>query len=608
MNPNRLQLKLSIALAMIVLVVFGRTIDGDFLLWDDPVNVTNNELIKSLDGENLGRIFGDFETAARYKPLAWLGWAIIYQVYELDPAGYHMANVALHMANAVLIYLLLIALAQRMIDKDADASRWKEIHRLAAVGSLVWAIHPLRAEHVSWVTGFPYGLALLPTLWATLLYLRLSPDRSAFAQPAFWGAVGLYLISVLTYPIVLGFPAALIAMAFFPLKRFHRESGFSFGDPRARAVWLEKLPFFLVAGAVVGLTLYGIKHSSADWFSEWQSAKFTWPARIMQAFYMEAVFLWKSVLPFNLAPVYLDLFEIKGNEPRLLVGPIVVIAVSIYAFRSVATRPAIPALWFAWLGLMVPFLGLTTYPHYPSDRYSIMAGLVVAFGVFGVLLQRKESTQQLTPAIVIVLLLMAVGSFQQAGTWQKNNVFFTRLAEMLPNGPHRADAYYHLGGTEQRAGRINEAIAHFEKAWATCPDDPPTQLAYDYGVCLLTLNRPQEALKQFNEALRWQGETTAILGNIGYALMQTGQHQQAAGIFQRLTQSAPDDHLAWVNLGVALAGMGDGPNAIRALHQARDLAPQAAVVYHHLSQIHRGLGQLAKATEAEQKLKEITAE
>jgi len=607
MNPRRLQLKLSLALATIVLVVFGRTIGGEFLLWDDPVNVTNNELIKSLDADNLRRIFTDFETAARYKPLAWIGWAVIYQVYELDPAAYHLANVLLHALNAVLVYLLLLALARRVEKADAQTSRWREIHLLAAAGALVWAIHPLRAEHVSWVTGFPYGLALAPALAASWLYLRVDPERSAFAQRAYWGALVLFLISTLTYPIALGFPAALIAMDYFPLKRFHRAGGMSFSDAPARRVWLEKLPFLCVAAAVIGLTLYGIRHSSGDWFSEWQSAKFTWPARIMQAFYMEAVFLWKTVLPVGLAPVYLDLFEIKGNEPRLLLGPIVVGAVTIYAIRVAANRPAIPALWFAWLGLMAPFLGLTTYPHYPSDRYSIMAGLVVAAAVFGWLLQRGESARGLTPVILIALLLMGIASFRQAGTWQNDQVFFARLAEMLPDGPHRADAYYHLGGAEQRAGRIEEAVRYFEKAWETCPDDPPTQLAYDHGVCLLMLNRPREALEQFQRALQWQGETTAILGNIGYALMQTGQHRQAAEIFRRLTVSVPEDHLVWVNLGVALAALGDGPGALEALHRARELAPNAAVVYHHLARVCRQLGRKAEAAEAEQKLKEITS-
>ena len=250
---------------------------------------------------------------------------MIYQVYELDAAGYHLANLFFHAVNAVLIYLLLLALARRCPTEESPGIQGVELHLAAAAGALFWALHPLRVEHVSWVTGFPYGMALAPMLGAAVLYLRLDPERSAFRQSAYWGAVGLYVIAVLTYPIVLGFPAALIAMDYFPLRKFQRGEELRFFDARARAAWLEKVPFVLVAGGVIALTLWGIKHGSGDWFSEEQMAKFTWPARIMQALYMEVFYLWKSVWPANLCPVYLDLFEIKGNEVHLLVGPMVLI-------------------------------------------------------------------------------------------------------------------------------------------------------------------------------------------------------------------------------------------------------------------------------------------
>lgn len=608
MNPNRLQLKISIGIAFLVLLVFGRTLDADFLLWDDPINVTSNELIKSLDAENLKHIFTDFETAARYKPLSWVAWAVLYQVFELDAAGYHMANVALHALNAVLVYLLLLALARRCQAENTHVERWRQIHWAAAIGALFWAIHPLRTEHVSWVTGFPYGLSLAPMLLATLFYLQLKPDRSVFLQLKYWGAAGLYLVAVLTYPIVLGFPAALIALDYFPLRKFNRAEGCRFFDRQARMVWLEKLPFVLVAGSVIGLTLFGVKHGSGDWFNEEQMAKFTLPAQVMQAIYMEAVYLWKTVLPSGLCPVYLDFFEIKGSEPHLLLGPVVVIAVSVAVFRYAGRWPAVPALWFAYLGLMAPFLGVTSYPHYPSDRYSIIAGIVLAVAVFAWLLRAgsEKGLGRSIPVALIVLLLFSVMSFRLAGTWHDNQVFFTRMTGMLPDGPHRGKAFYQMGTLALQEGKFGEAAAQFEKASQSCAGDPPLQLAYDHGVSLLSLGQPREALEQFNEALRWQGETTPILGNIGFILLQAGQHQQAADIFERLTQSAPGEHLAWMNLGVALAALGDGAKAIRALHQAREIAPNSAAVYQRLAGVLRGLGQMEAAAEAEERLKEIT--
>lgn len=609
MSPKRLQITLALGIGFLVFVTFFRTLDAGFLLWDDPVNVTHNELIKSLDGENLKAIFTDFETAARYKPLSWIGWAIIHQVYGLEPGGYHFANVGLHALNAVLVFLVLIAIARRTMTAESFDERSTQILLAAAFAALFWALHPLRVEPVAWVTGFPYGLSLAPMLLATWCYVRVSPDRSAWVQPGYWIAVMLYVIAVLTYPIVLGFPAALIALDFYPLKRFSRESGWSFTDATARIAWAEKIPFVAAAGAVIGLTLYGIQHSSGDWFSEEQMAKFTWPARIMQAFYMEAFYLWKTLWPGTLCPVYLDLFEIKGNESHLLAGPIVVIMVTVVVLRYAREYPVMPALWFAHLGLMAPFLGLTTYPHYPSDRYSIVVGIVFAAGLFALLVRAKrERWQRYFGAMVVVILVCASWSFQYAGKWKNNEVFFAHQINTLPDGPHRADAFYHLGGALQREGRFQEAVAQFERAWKSSPDDPPEAMPYDHGVCLLSLGQFEPALEQFMRARHYQGETTAILGNIGYTLRQLGDHRQAAEIFRQLTLKSPDDYLAWMNLGVSQFQLGDPQTALQTLQRAQALAPNAAAIYVHLVEVCRSLGQGELASKAEQRLKELTGQ
>ena len=141
MSPKRLQIVLACGITLVVFVVFFRTVEGDFLLWDDPVNITKNELVKSFDIEGM---FTDFRTAARYKPVSWIGWAVIYFFYELDPTGYHFANLCLHALNAVLVFFVLIAIARRAIHPESFAERSTQILITAAFAALFWAVHPLR--------------------------------------------------------------------------------------------------------------------------------------------------------------------------------------------------------------------------------------------------------------------------------------------------------------------------------------------------------------------------------------------------------------------------------------------------------------------------------
>ncbi|MBL6764428.1 MAG: hypothetical protein ISQ14_05685, partial [Verrucomicrobiae bacterium] len=135
----------ALVIATIVFVVFSRTLGGDFLNWDDPVNVTKNPLIRSLAPDNLKAIFGDFQTAARYKPLSWLGWAIIHGLYGLEPGGYHFANVALHTLNCALLFFIFLSLGRRV---SPDAKQASSLRIAAAVSALFWAVHPLRVEPV----------------------------------------------------------------------------------------------------------------------------------------------------------------------------------------------------------------------------------------------------------------------------------------------------------------------------------------------------------------------------------------------------------------------------------------------------------------------------
>jgi len=112
MRPHHRTTVLIFALVAVVLTVFFRTLESGFLRWDDDINVFENPRVHGLSAENLRWMFTDFEQAIRYKPLAWLAWALVHEVFGLNPFGYHLANLLLHCANTVLVFLLIRRLLQ----------------------------------------------------------------------------------------------------------------------------------------------------------------------------------------------------------------------------------------------------------------------------------------------------------------------------------------------------------------------------------------------------------------------------------------------------------------------------------------------------------------
>lgn len=164
MNPDpaeshspRHQLWIALGVAAVTFACFWPVIFSDFVLWDDDINIYENSHIKGLTAENLRWMFTDLMQSLRFKPLNWLTWAAIYEVAGVKPAAFHLANVLLHTANAGLVYLLFSALL-RSGDGSILAIRTQ---LCAAIGALVWSVHPLRVEPVAWATGLPYELALL---------------------------------------------------------------------------------------------------------------------------------------------------------------------------------------------------------------------------------------------------------------------------------------------------------------------------------------------------------------------------------------------------------------------------------------------------------------
>lgn len=184
MRPHHRTTAIVLTLVAVVFAIFFRTLESGFLRWDDDINVFENSRVQGLTAENLRWMFTDFEQAIRYKPLSWLAWALVHEVFGLNPFGFHLANVVLHCANTVLLFFLLRRLLKcgmRNAECEMESPAWLEV--CAALGTLLWAVHPLRVEPVAWVTGLPYHLALFFALLATLFYLGAhAPDAPGSPQ------------------------------------------------------------------------------------------------------------------------------------------------------------------------------------------------------------------------------------------------------------------------------------------------------------------------------------------------------------------------------------------------------------------------------------------
>ena len=300
-----------IVVCAVTAATFARSLDCGFV-YDDGVNVPRNERLAS--GEWTW-IFTD--TFGHYMPVTWLTIVADYRLWGLEPRGYHLTNVLFHVANAALFYLVVL----RLIGGER---RWA-----AAVGALLFAVHPLRVESVTWITERRDGVMGFFALLSVLAYLR---GRVAVS-------VACFALALLSKTMAMTLPLVLIVLDVWVLKR---------------RAWLEKIPFVVLMAAAVALTW--ITQRDAD------AIRVDYPAShaLMHPGYRFSFYLWKTALPFGLSPLYFYRVSESAWTLKTFVGTAVMIGGTLLAWR----RKPLWAAWVCYAALIAPGIGvLQGGPH-----------------------------------------------------------------------------------------------------------------------------------------------------------------------------------------------------------------------------------------------------
>ncbi len=597
MQTRRLSYVIGVGLAVIVVGVFCRTLTADFLHWDDDINVVENSNIQGLALANIKWMFVNFEQAIRYKPLAWLTWALIHSLFGLNPVGFHLANVLLHAGNTVLVFVVIAQIAGRVPGRERDLNRARERLLLAGGCALLWALHPLRVEPVAWVTGLPYHLSLAFLLVSMIGYLRLDFTRSVYHQRAYWASVGCFLAALLAYPISVGFCAVLVAVNLYPLKRLNLSLCPQLFSRLNRSVWVELIPFISIAAVIAGITLYGRYTTPGIWKPVADTTDFPMMARAMQSFYVWALYTWKPFLPIHLSPVYLDLVDFRPNDFRFLISAAGVLGLTGYLWHQRRVWPGAFAIWVAHLGILIPVLGLTEHPHFPSDRYAIIDGVILSVGCFALLWTGRQyvTFKRMRLGVIGVIILLAVMSFRQTQFWKNDYVFFSYVAGGLKDGLMRAKVFTRLGDTYLRDEDWRSATQFYSRAWQSAPNYGGYQLPANYALALEALGDFPGAEAQLNLAGMRRPDDADLLQRLGMMTSLNGKPDESILCFRRAVEIDPANPERRFYLGLGLIKIEQYAEAEKILQQCVTLSPDFAGNHQLLELVYQRLNQPERA-------------
>ncbi|MCP4714931.1 MAG: hypothetical protein GY868_07430, partial [Deltaproteobacteria bacterium] len=231
-----------------VLFVYSPVQQYDFISFDDYSYVVNNQHIQQ--GITLESIAWALTAVceATWQPLVWLSYMIDYQLYGLDPGGYHLTNVLLHIGNVLLLFMLL----QKM-----TGAFWKP----AWVAAL-FALHPIHVESVAWIAERKDVLSTLMLLLTVLSYAGYvkRPGCLGYLRTCL-----LFLLGLMSKPMLVTLPFVLLLLDFWPLGRFDSsgESGFAWCRRRVVQLVIEKVPLFSIAAGSAVLTWWAQQDAGA---------------------------------------------------------------------------------------------------------------------------------------------------------------------------------------------------------------------------------------------------------------------------------------------------------------------------------------------------------
>jgi protein O-mannosyl-transferase len=586
-----------LALTLIVIAVYYRVWTYDFVNYDDPDYVCENQHIQA--GLTFTTVKWAFTSgyAANWHPLTWLSHTLDWQIFGSNAGGHHLVNLLFHIANTLLLFIVL---------KQMTGALWR-----SAFVAALFALHPLHVESVAWVSERKDVLSTffwILTMWMYLRYVKC-PNVARYLLTLLTFALGL-----MAKPMLVTLPFVLLLLDYWPLVRIRQ-----FNRQTIYRLVLEKIPFIVLSGVSSAVTFIAQLHGEAVLQLTNLSLKF----RIYNSLVSYVKYIEKLIWPSRLAVFYP---HPGSNVPILyaVISTVLLLAVTVFIIRYAKNHRYLITGWFWYLGTLVPVIGLVQVGNQAmADRYSYitLTGLfiIIAWGLPQLLTKWPLASSVgsrykkiiLALSALLIISSLSICTRLQLRYWQNtqtlcqhaldltedNYVAHSSMAEFLYKQGKLNDAIYHLSKTLQikpdylvainnlglalyKTGKIDEAIGYYKKAIEINPRDVDGHI--NLGIALTAKDQLAQAASEYETALNIAPENVTARKNLGAVLFQQKKFDLAAAEYRKALELKPGDPNILNALGNTLGRQGKLDEAIKFLNEAVRIKPDFAAAHANL--------------------------
>ena len=511
-------------LLMVLLVAYFPVLQNGFI-WDDDRHLTDNPFVTNFDG--LKPLWLEVRSTQQYYPLISTSFWMEYQLWGLDPLGYHIDNVLLHAMNAIVLWRILVFLGV--------PAAW--------LVSAAFALHPVHVESVAWITERKNLLSGFFYLLSLYTFLRFYfPGQSVFSSenPVKNRSAVLYGVSLFFFifalfgkSITCTLPATVLLLFWLKQNRIHLK------------IIQLMVPFFVVGFGFATLTIWLEKFNAGAFGPEWD---FSFWDRFLIAGRALWFYIGKLIWPSPLIFTY-PMWNIDDSVWWQFLYPatfLLLILLLGVLRKKIGRGPLTAILFFA--GTILPALGFFNLYYM---RFSLVSDHFTYLASIGILLIAVTGVARLTGKnlpVFAILLLLGLGHL----TWKQIPIYkndFTLWSDTVQKNPNAWMAQYNLGNVFIAEQKIEEAMNHYREAIRIKPDFP--RALYNLGNALLAQEKTREAIIQYQATIRIKPSFVDVYNNWGVALLKEGKTQEAITRFRKALELQPDFADAQKNLKIA---------------------------------------------------------
>lgn len=427
------------AAVAITAICFFPMLSNGFTNWDDEFYVIKNELLRGPDWQG---IFSR-EVVGNYHPITILTLAINYKLTGLDASSYLYFNYFLHLINTMLVFKFIYEISNKKV-------------KVAFLTALVFGIHPMHVESVSWISE---RKDVLYTFFFLLSLIKYWQYLQSGKKINYWACFLFFLLSLLSKPAAIVLPLVLLLLDYWKNASINRK------------VIIEKIPLLLFSILFAIITL---KIQSTTAVVKLESYPL-W-SRPLLASYSIMVYIFRFFIPYPLSAFH-PFPKTESLPWPYILSPFLIIGLFIFVWYKRRNRLIVFGSLFFLINLLLVSHIVSIGSSVISERYTYVPYIGIAFIVSMWLSQMRGQLYWLV--VSLITIVFGYMTIMRIPIWKDSNTLWTNVINRYPNAPlpRTNRANYNITLANDPA-HVNEANALLQQALDDCnaallskPDD-----------------------------------------------------------------------------------------------------------------------------------------